>query len=59
MKRSEWHKTVRKGCKQKRENTDSSAYCVYCRRKGRKGGDGGVCSFDNCPIKVRKKLEVA
>ena len=48
MKKAEWRKVVRAGCKQKRTRTDSSAYCVYCRKKG---GEGGVCTFENCPSK--------
>lgn len=50
--RSKWIKGIRSSCKQKMENRDSSAYCVYCRRK-----DGeNVCDFEFCPlIKITKE----
>lgn len=50
MKKSEWRKAVRTGCKQKHEN-NNSGYGVYCRKKG---GEGGPCTFENCPSKARK-----
>ena len=52
MNKATWHKTVREGCKQKERNNDSSAYCVYCRKKGRQGN---CCTFESCPIKVKEK----
>jgi hypothetical protein len=47
MNNKEWIKTVMARCKHKRENTDSSAYCVYCRKYG------GSCTFKNCKIKTK------
>lgn len=41
-----WRNTIRKSCKQKMQSRDSSAYCVYCRRKD---ASGGSCTFQNCP----------
>lgn len=45
MNKAEWQKVVMNQCKQKRENTDSSAFCIYCHK------NGGSCTFENCPIK--------
>lgn len=49
MTETKWRETIRKSCKQKMESRDSSAYCVYCRRRD---AEGNVCNFQNCPDTV-------
>lgn len=46
-----WMTDIREACKFKHENQDSSAYCLYCKKKG------GVCTFNNCPLKKENRRQ--